>query len=254
MGRSGPLNLLQKLRPEDIGAAPDGDCTEGGPPRSGERASVVDVTWVSVDWTLRRGLGTARFWWIALGFLTGSFAWYGIQVHQTQYLVEIGFKPATAAWALGVVAFMGIGGQIGLGHLSDRIGREWAWSLGSAGFVLSYAALLMMHAQPVWGWLYVMVVSQGLVGYGLASVYGAIPAEIFHGRHYGTIFGALSVASGIGAALGPWVLGVLHDLTGTYGVAFWVAMGCSVLSAAAIWLAAPRHVRVVAGRIPQRIG
>jgi MFS family permease len=70
----GPLNFLQKLRPEDIGAEPDGDRIEDGPPRPDERASVVDVTWVSVDWTLRRGLGTARFWWIAVGFLTSSFA------------------------------------------------------------------------------------------------------------------------------------------------------------------------------------
>ena len=48
---------------------------------------------------------------------------------------------------------------------------------------------------------------------------------------------------------GPWVAGVLHDLTGNYESAFWVAMSCSVLSAAAIWLAAPRRVRVVGGRL-----
>jgi MFS family permease len=250
----GLLNLLQRLRPEDIGSTPDGDRTGDGGPRLDERAGVVDLAWVSVDWTLRRALVTARFWWIALGFLTSSFAWYGMQVHQTQYLIEIGFLPATAAWALGLVAFTGIAGQITLGHLSDRIGREWAWSLGSVGFVLSYAVLLIMHAQPVVGWLYVMIASQGLLGYGLAVVYGTIPAEIFQGNHYGTIFGTLSVASGLGAALGPWVAGVLHDLTGDYVVAFGVAMGCSVLSAAAMWLAAPRHVRVVAGRIPQRSG
>ncbi|MGH7559858.1 MAG: hypothetical protein ACRENB_02435 [Gemmatimonadales bacterium] len=37
--------------------------------------------------------------------------------------------------------------------------------------------------------LYLMVAAQGLLGYGLTSVIGAIPAEIFEGRHYGTIFG-----------------------------------------------------------------
>jgi len=136
-----------------------------------------------------------------------------------------------------------------VGYLSDRIGREWAWSVGSAGFVCSYAALLLMHAQPMMGWLYVMVAAQGLLGYGLTAVYGTIPAEIFQGRHYGTIFGTLSVASGVGAALGPWVTGVLHDRTGDYVTAFWVAMGCSVLSAVAIWRAGPRRVRVVAGRL-----
>jgi nitrate/nitrite transporter NarK len=53
-------------------------------------------------------------------------------------------------------------------------------------------------------------------------------------------------------ALGPWVTGVLHDLTGNYESAFWVAMSCSVLSAAAIWLASPRRVRVVGGRLQRQ--
>ena len=35
---------------------------------------------------------TARFWWIALGYFCGLFAWYAVQVHQTKYLVEIGFS------------------------------------------------------------------------------------------------------------------------------------------------------------------
>jgi MFS family permease len=247
----GLLNLLQRLRPEDIGSTPDGDATGNGRPTADPRARIVDAAWASVDWTLRRVVVTTRFWWIALGFLTSSFAWYGMQVHQTQYLIEVGFVPATAVWALGLVAFAGIAGQITVGYLSDRVGREWAWSVGSAGFVCSYAALLLMHAQPMVGWLYVMIAAQGFLGYGLTAVYGTIPAEIFQGRHYGTIFGTLSVASGVGAALGPWVTGVLHDLTGDYVSAFWVAMGCCVVSAVAIWRAGPRRVRVVAGRLRQ---
>jgi len=48
------------------------------------------------------------------------------------------------------------------------------------------------------------------------------------------------------------VTGVLHDATGSYTLAFWIAIGCSVLSALAIWLAAPREVRAVAGRAHRR--
>ena len=44
---------------------------------------------------------TSRFWWIAVGYFCALFAWYAVQVHQTKYLVEIGFSPALAAWALG---------------------------------------------------------------------------------------------------------------------------------------------------------
>ena len=174
-----------------------------------------------------------------------------MQVHQTKYLIEIGFAPPVAAYALGFVGFTGIVGQIALGHLSDRIGREWVWTLACAGFVISYALLLAMRAQPTPALLYLMVAAQGAFGYGLASVFGAIPAEIFQGKHYGMIFGTLSLMSIIGGAMGPWIAGALHDRTGDYVLAFWLSIGATVVSAVAIWLAAPRKVRAVAGRVPR---
>ncbi|MFQ5947065.1 MAG: MFS transporter [Anaerolineae bacterium] len=246
-----PLNIvLQRHRPEDLGLAPDGDTGAHavGSGRSGPD-NVVDHAWASVDWTLRRAVRTTRFWWILLAFFGNLFAWYAVQVHQTKYLIEIGFDPKLAAYALGFVALTGIVGQIGLGHLSDRIGREWVWTLSSLGFVTCYGLLLVMQSHQTPILLYLMVASQGVLGYGLASVFGAIPAEIFQGRHYGTIFGTLNLGSGAGAAMGPWVAGALYDRTGSYTAAFWIAIALSLLSIAAMWLAAPRKVRVVAGRV-----
>jgi MFS family permease len=197
---------------------------------------------------------TARFWWITLGYFTGLFAWYAVQVHQTKYLIEIGFSPSYAAWALGFVSLAGIPGQIALGHISDRIGREWVWTVGSLGFAICYLALLLLHDFPTPALLYVMVISQGLLGYGLTSVIGAIPAEVFQGRHYGTIFGTLMLSAVTGGATGPWVTGALHDVTGSYTLAFGFAIGCTAVSAVAIWLAAPRKVRAVAGRVSRSAG
>jgi MFS family permease len=246
-----PLNLLVKRRPEDLGLTPDGDpAARAG--AAGAASNVVDAAWVAIDWTLARAVRTTRFWWIALGFFGGLFSWYAVQVHQTKYLVEVGFSPAHAAWALGFVSLAGIPGQIVLGHVSDRIGREWVWTVGSLGFTLCYLALLLLRDFPTPALLYVMVLTQGMLGYGLTSVIGAIPAEIFQGRHYGVIFGTLMLAAIGGGAAGPWVAGALHDATGTYTPAFWLAIGASVLSAVAIWLAAPRQIRAVAGRVPRR--
>jgi MFS family permease len=246
-----PLNLLLRRRPEDLGLEADGDRVVRDARASTHSSNVVDPAWAAVDWTLGRAMGTARFWWIAIGYLCGLYAWYAVQVHQTKYLVEIGFSPTDAAWALGFVSLAGIPGQIALGHLSDRIGREWVWTVGNLGFALCYLALLLLRHSPTPVLLYLMVAAQGMLGYGLTSVVGAIPAEIFEGRHYGSIFGSLMLASIVGGAIGPWVTGALYDATGSYTLAFWIAIGCTVVSALAIWLAAPRHVRVVAGRIRQ---
>ncbi|HEY7141908.1 MAG TPA: MFS transporter [Methylomirabilota bacterium] len=243
-----PLNLLvPRRRPEELGLRPDGDEAPGTAARPAS-VEIVDHRWAATEWTLARAVRTSRFWWIFLGYFTCLFAWYAVQVHQTKYLLELGFSADFAAWALGVVGITGIAGQILWGHVSDRIGREWAWTAAGVGYVVCYVALLALPAHPAPWLVYVMVASQGLLGYGAASVFGAIPMELFQGARYGSIFAVLNLGSNAGAGTGPWVAGLVHDYTGSYAPAFWVAIACSVVSVAAMWLAAPRKVRLVAGR------
>jgi len=243
-----PINLLLRKRPEDLGLRPDGDAV---PSASAPKpvSNVVDHEWTGIDWTLTRALATARFWWLAIGYFGGLYIWYAVQVHQTKYLLDIGFSPKVAVWSLGAVSLLGIPGQIFLGHLSDRIGREWIWSISCAGFAICFAALMALKHFHAMVLIYVMVFAQGALGYGLTSVLGPIVVEIFQGRHYGSIFGTILVASLVGGAAGPFVTGVLHDVTGNYTLAFALGIAISALSALAIWFASPGKVRAVAGRL-----
>ncbi len=243
-----PINLLLHKRPQDMGLLPDGDPE---PPQGSvpPPSNIVDPAWAAIAWTLPLALRTARFWWLALGFFGGLYIWYAVQVHQTRYLIEIGFDPTLSAWALGFVSLAGIPGQIVLGHMSDRVGREIVWAIACLGFAICFAALLVLAHLPLLPLLCAMVLAQGVLGYGLTSVMGAIVAEIFQGPHFGVIFGSVMLAALAGGAAGPWVSGVLHDATGNYVAAFWLGIGVSAVSAAAVWRAAPRHVRVVAGQM-----
>jgi len=248
----GPLTLLVRRRPEDLGLLPDGDSQAAAAADKRKASNVVDAAWAAVDWTLALALRTTRFWWLMLGYFCLVFAWYAVQVHQTKYLTELGFAPLTAAWALGLVSAVAIPGQIGLGALSDRIGRESVWTIACLGFLICYAALIAMEHAPSNALLYAMVISQGFLGYAAVAIMGPIAAEIFDGPHFGSIFGTLTVALIGGGAAGPWVTGVIHDVTGSYRLAFVLAIACCAVSAAAIWIAAPRKVRLVTGRAAAR--
>jgi MFS family permease len=243
-----PINLLLRKRPEDIGLRPDG---AAAPSASSAKpvSNIVDSDWASVDWTLKRALATARFWWLATGYFGGLYIWYAVQVHQTKYLLDIGFSPSVAVWALGAVSLLGIPGQILLGHVSDRVGREWIWSASCLGFAICFAALIALAHFQALTLVCVMVAAQGALGYGLTSIMGAVVVEIFQGKHYGSIFGTIMVAALAGGAPGPWLTGVLHDLSGGYTLAFAIGIGMSALSALAIWQASPGKVRAVAGRL-----
>jgi MFS family permease len=244
-----PLNLFLWRRPADIGLLPDGRVHTAGTSDGHSASNIVDPAWASIEWTLARAIRTNRFWWIALAYFCALFAWYAAQVHQTAYLIEIGFSPLEAAWALGIVSVVAIPGQIGFGALSDRMGREWVWSAGCLGFAICYVALIALEYAPSQLLLYLMVVSQGFLGYALTSVMGPIVAEIFEGPHYGSIFGTITVALIGGGAVGPWAAGVIHDTTQSYAPAFLLAIACCAVSAVAVWIAAPSKVRLVPGRI-----
>ncbi len=242
-----PINLLLRKRPQDLGLEPDGDAA---PLASAKPVSyVVDPDWAGIDWTLQRAVHTARFWWLALGYFGGLYIWYAVQVHQTKYLLDIGFSPSVGVWALGVVSLLGIPGQVMLGHLSDRLGREWIWTASCLGFAICFAALIALAHVPSLMLVYVMVLAQGALGYGLTAILGAVVFEIFQGKHYGSIFGSVMLAGLAGGAAGPWVTGFLHDLSGSYAFAFAIGIGVSMLSAAAIWMASPRKIRAVAGQL-----
>ena len=244
-----PINLLVAKSPESLGLLPDGEQRTASGAAKKRPSNVVDAQWAATEWTVPLAIRTARFWWLAVSFFSGGWIWYAVQVHQTKYLVEIGFTPMLAAWSLGIVAMAGIPGQIVLGALSDRFGREAMWSLSCAGFTICYAALLLLANTPTQPLLWLMVLSQGLLGYAFASLMGPIVAEIFEGPRFGSIFSLLMVFLIGGGAAGPLVTGLLYDWTGTYTIAFALGVAFSIVCAVAVWIAAPRKVRVVAGSL-----
>jgi len=241
-----PLNaIFQRGDPADMGLAPDG----GGRTRGDEVESavdpVVDHVWAQTDWTLSLAMRTARFWWVFVGFFCGLFVWYGIQAHQTKFLIESGFDSTFAATALGLVALIGVVGQIAIGALSDQVGREVAWTVSLVGFVLASILLLQLERDPTASTLYWMIAMQGLLGYGLAAIFGSVITEIFSGPRLASIFAIISLGGNIGAGAGAWLLGALHDAEGDYRTGFKVCIGLSLLSIICIWAAAPRRVRLV---------
>ena len=139
-------------------------------------------------------------------------------------------------------------GQIVFGHVSDRIGREWAWAIGCLGFAICFAALIALQAGANPVLLYTMVLAQGFLGYSSTSVLGPIVAEIFEGPHFGAIFGTRCSRPSPAArsARGSPACSTITPATTTWRSGSRWRLRVSAL---AIFIAAPRKVRLVAGRV-----
>jgi MFS family permease len=120
-----------------------------------------------------------------------------------------------------------------------------AYSLGSLAAFIGVMLLTSIQdtSQP-WR-LYLFVLMYGL-GYGaLGPVYAAATADLFPGRHLGTILGVLEAGYGLGGAFGAFMAGYLYDQLGHYTVSFSLVLGAIALSCVSLWLAAPRKARAV---------
>jgi MFS family permease len=148
-----------------------------------------------------------------------------------------------AAWIVRLVGLGSIVGKAGGGWFSDRFGREVTYTLGMASVAAGVGALglLALSARPGWAYVYGLLAG---VGYAVtAPLIPAVVSDLFPGRNFGAIFGALHVANALGASLGPWVGGRVFDTTGSYAAAFVSALLTLLVTTLALWVAAPRRRR-----------
>ena len=244
------LIVLRGL-PEDLGQKVDGAGSgdagtwKAGKPPASKRIEVVDRQWASRDWTVGMATRTTRCWLLAGVKLLGGIATQMIFVHQVVYLVDGGYDRMMAASMVGLIGLLSVVAKVFWGWAADNIGREITYTLGCAAMVLGVGLLALTRVLPFSGILYLYAVVFA-IGYAVsAPLWPVVTSDLFAGRHFGAIYGFINIFNGFGNALGAWLGGYVYDLTGSYAIAFAVAVAGKAASAGALWIVAPRKVRQV---------
>lgn len=179
-------------------------------------------------------LRTGRFWCFAAAFFFTPVSNLMVTTHQVAHIVEAGIDPRWAATAFGVMGLLSAVGRAGFGALSDRVGRVPA-ALGSyAATALGTLALLLTGpGSPLW-LLYAFIALFGVTFGARGPIVAALAADLYRGRTYGTVLGLITLGNRLGSAIGPWLGGVLYDLTGSYRTAFGVSIAAITVAAIAL--------------------
>lgn len=192
------------------------------------------------DRTLRRALRSPAFWALWFAYLCTPVAVFPIATHQVAFAIDHGFAPLLAASVFGVAGLMSIAGRVSFGLAADRFGGPLAATVSYGCTAGGALALLALETDPRAGWLVVYALLFGL-GFGARGpIITAMASDLFGGRRFGVIYGALSVGNGLGGAIGPWFGGVVHDVTGSYRVVFLTSVVFCALGSACFWLAGRR--------------
>jgi MFS family permease len=210
-------------------------------PTTARRARLGSAVPTGGHWVFPMAVRDRRYWALAGVFFAGNVVTQMLLVHQVAYLVEHGVSPLAAAGVGGVVGLASIAGKLTWGTLSDRSGREPAYTLAFACVVASIVTLVLAGGHPASVLPYAYGVLIGLGYAGTAPLTPAAASDLFAGPGFSTIFGSLHMLQCLGAAIGSWGAGRIYDWTGSYAGALWMALASALLAPALMWMAAPRH-------------
>ena len=194
----------------------------------------------ATDIDVRTALRMRAFWALFFAYLFTPLAVFPVITHQVAFAVDHGFPRLFVAGIFGLTGFMSIVGRICFGFAADRIGRAPSATISYACTACGTLALLSIEWWRHPAAFYVYAILFGL-GFGARGpIITAIAAQLFPGRRFAAIYGFMSIGNGLGGAVGPWFAGALFDATGTYRVAFLLAIMFCAAGAGCFWLAAPR--------------
>ncbi len=245
-----PLSSLMIYgSPREKGLLPDGiplsppESQALNPPEISARLEGKPAT----TWTLHRAIRTYHFW---LFFLI-AFCFLGLAetiaiAHQVFFFRDVGYPPMLAANIYSVFGVAFVLGNL-CSFVSDRLGREKVFISSCLLGALAVCLLFLIKDESqVW----VAFLSAIFFGLGIGAggpVFFATVADLFQGRYFGSIQGAVVLGFSLGGAVGAWLAGFLHDKTGSYFSTFLILLGSLFISIFLMWLVSPPKVRPVSG-------
>ncbi|MGH3096870.1 MAG: CynX/NimT family MFS transporter [Streptosporangiales bacterium] len=187
--------------------------------------------------TGRQLIRSRTAWALAVFFGIQSGQAYALFGWLPAILGDAGVSSGRAGVDLSIIAAMGVVTSILLPAVSTKLRSFWPLVVGIAScYAVGYVGLLLAPAAAPWLWA--MVLGAGGGAFPLALMLIGLRART--GQATSALSGFAQGTGYLVAALGPFLVGFLHDLTGewTLSVLFLLATVCVLLP---VGLIAARH-------------
>ncbi len=197
-----------------------------GSPRVVQRA---EQDFIDEGWTLPDAVRHHAFWALFSTFFFTAVGMYAIAPQVVAYLIDAGFPPLQAATAWGFSGVVLLFGMLGVSSLDGLIGRRpsvlFSYALSIIGIVMLWA--LQWHPN-IWLLTGFVICFGSMIG-SRGPLLTATAMKIFRGKRVGTIYGSISIGSGLGSAFGSWAGGLIHDFSHSYNPVIVFALAAVVL-------------------------
>lgn len=226
-----PNALVIRRTPEEMGLLPDGDdATEAG----GQAAIEASAREAEQSWTLREAVRTPSFALIILSIVLTNYGGGGLPFHMPQIYGDQGLREAIGVAAVSMFAISGAFANTLWGFLAERISERL---LGIFTMLMGTALALGFQfvSHPVAAVAYGILL--GIAARGEGSILMILIANYYGRRSYGAISGLVQTALLGGLALGPLIMSMIRESTGSYLPVFYSAAVTFTIAAVLLALA-----------------
>ena len=196
--------LCLRDSPQEMGLLPDGGVDSLVP--SAPRPEKQGLTW-------REARRTATFWLMLSAFALVGASVHACVIHLPSMLTDRGISVETAALASSAFGIALLLGRVGSGYILDRIFAPYVAMFVFTG-VTGGLLLLWSGAGGAAAFLGAFLVGLGMGAEGDLIAYCS--SRYFGLRSFGEIYGYLFAAFTLSGAIGPLLMAVGFDRTGSY--------------------------------------
>lgn len=175
-------------------------------------------------------LTSRKFLVLGFTFFACCAAHSGPIFHVVSYATYCGLG-AMAVSVYSVEGFAGLGGRLLLGVMADRFGVKWVLIGGLAVQALAIGAYLLVGKLAGF---YLVAAIFGIAYGGVMPLYAVLARQYFGQEIMGTVFGAATMLSSLGMAIGPVAGGWVFD---NYGAYTWLYLASMAVATGAVLLA-----------------
>jgi predicted MFS family arabinose efflux permease len=172
-------------------------------------------------------------------FSLGLLAQISFITHQVAFL-EPTLGLQGAGWAVSLTSVSALVGRLAIGLVIDKVDRRAA---SAAVLCVQVASMVVLLSTSSTAGLYLGCILFGFGVGNLITLPGLIVQQEFPRRDFARAVSLNVAINQLVAALGPYLLGVLHDLSGNYRSSLMVCLMLQAIAAILVLLRPRRSVR-----------
>jgi sugar phosphate permease len=175
-------------------------------------------------------VGEKEIWKLGCVYFMYGFSYIIYLTFFVAYLTkEMGLPPKTAGGIFALLGFFSIFCGVVWGGISDVLGRRYGAMFAYLTLALSYVIFAFWKAPSGF---YLSAVIFGITAFSIPAIMAAAAGDAVGGRLAPAGLGFITLFFGIGQAFGPYVAGMIKDVTGTFTNAFLLSTIVSLVGAA----------------------